>query len=101
MTFDLQETHFEENATSEQLEAPFERFRESRLAKEHAEEPVEITPDLIRRLARRLSLACGEDPDERLFPQRHPRWQYHYPRAKTLLSITAAEQQALAAVLRR
>jgi hypothetical protein len=101
VTFDLQEVHFEPDAASKQVEALFERVRESPRTEEQPAEPREITPDLIQRLARQLSLARGEDPDDRPVPQRHPRWHYHYVRAKTLLSITSAEQQALALVLRR
>ena len=101
MTFDLQEGHLEENGASEQVEALFERVRERPRTEEQPAEPLEITPDLIQRLARELSLASGEDPDERPFPLRHARWHFHYARAKTLLSITPAEQEALAAVLRR
>lgn len=100
MTFDLQEVHFEADVVSEQVEALFEQVRERLRTKEQPAEPPEITPDLIQRLARQLSLACGEDPDERHFPCRYPRWHYHYSRAKTLLSVTPAEQKALAAVLR-
>lgn len=100
MTFDLQEEHLEpEGAVSEQVEVLFERLRESAQPDERRAKPVEITPDLIQQLARQLSLAYGEDPDEQPFPLRHPRWQYHWARAKTLLSITSAEQQALASVL--
>jgi hypothetical protein len=44
-------------------------------------------------------LAHGEDPDAQPHPLRFPRWRYHCGRAKTLLAISAAERQALAAVL--
>ena len=99
MTFHVQEAHFEHDTASEQVEALFERLRESPRADEHRVDPVTVTPDLIQRLARELSRAHGEDPDEQPFPLRAPRWRYHCARAKTLLAITAAERQALASVL--
>lgn len=86
---------------SEHVEVLLDRFRETSRTEEQRTEPVEITPDLIRQLARQLSLADGEDPDEQPFPLRRPLWQQHYTRAKTLLSVTPAEQRALAAVLAR
>ena len=63
-------------------------------------EPVAVTPELIEQLARQLAWMNGEDPDERPYPVRYPRWRFHCGRAKTLLSITAEEHLALAAVLR-
>ena len=102
MTFDLREAHVEtDDVVSEQVEALFERVREQPGPEEEQPKPLEITPDLIEALARQLSLAYGEDPDEQPHPLRFPRWRFHYSRAKALLAITPDEQQALATVLER
>lgn len=101
MTFDLQEAFLEEDSASNPVGALLDHPRESPRTEERQADSIEATPDLIQRLARQLSLLQGEDPDEQPFPLRRPRWQYHCARAKTLLSITPAEQQALALVLRR
>ena len=58
-----------------------------------------VRPDLIQALARQLAWAHGEDPDAQPHPLRFPRWRFYYARAKVLLSISAAERRALAAVL--
>lgn len=63
--------------------------------------PVERTPELIEQLARLLSAASGEDPDEQPYPLRFPRWRFYCTRAKALLSITPSERRALTAVLGR
>ena len=99
MSFEMREPGFEQaQARTSPIEVtPEVQGYEPALAS--TQPPYVARTELIRQLARQLSLAHGEDPDEQPYPLRHPRWRFHTARAKVLLSISEAEHRALAEVL--
>ena len=99
MSFEMREPGFEQaQARTSPIESsPEVQGDEPALAR--TELPYEARIELIRLLARQLAIAHGEDPDEKPYPLRHPRWRFHTARAKVLLSISEAEHRALAEVL--
>ena len=99
MSFEMREPGFEQaQAQTSPIELSSEvQGDEPALAS--TQPPYVVRTELIRQLARQLSLAHGEDPDEQPYPLRHPRWRFHTARAKVLLSISEAEHRALAEVL--